>query len=359
MGRVCNAKCVFCTQGDEPLAVQRFIPPEEVYKHIDHAAENGYQALAFLGGEVTINKHFVDYVAYGRDKGFRRIDLCTHGAMLHNKAYVDSLVAAGLTRVTVSFHGHTQQIEDTISRREGFFHRKVAGLKNLIAHERAGAFPDGISVNPVVTTSNYRYLPEMAVFFTKLGVRDIRFNAIRPEGQALYNPDVVPTYDMVRPFIEKTILLNERKLKNRITFGDFPFCVMPDAFKLNRRLFFKYTGQFNDLDKEIAIYRSPKHGELSYENFKWDDHKNSHKSFVAACRTCRVAPLCHGVWIDYVGHFGDKEFAPIEHDLAGEHGLKQQSDLKPLTPVGFEPEKTTATGAQALSKRQLAQAKKD
>ncbi len=343
MGRVCNAKCIFCTQGDEPLAVQRFIPPAEVLAHIDHAAGCGYKALAFLGGEVTINKHFPDYLRHAKNRGFERLDLCTHGAMLHREEVVREYAEAGLSRVTVSFHGHTAEIENAISRREGFFERKLQGLKNLIALQQQGAFADGVSVNPVVNTLNYKYLPEMAAFFTRLGVKDIRFNAIRPEGQALYNPQVVPPYRLVTPFIEKTILLNETRLKNRITFGDFPFCVMPEVFRLNRALFYRYTGQFNDLDKEITIYRSARPGELGYENFKWEDHKNSHKQFLPACETCRVADLCKGVWVDYPPIFGTAEFSPIQHDLAGETGHKiSAKKRKPLQPLDLGKEKTAA-----------------
>jgi len=260
-------------------------------------------------------------VAHARDLGFTRIALATNAIMMRREPFLDRLLDAGLTRVTISMHGHTPELEDKLTEVPGGYHKKVAAIRNLVKRRAAGHLRDGISINVVLNGWNYRQLlPMMRFVYDDLGLDDLRVNFVRPEGYAEGNADLTPTYTEVVPQLVKAIVLNETHFKKVFTFGGFPMCVLPPALLRDGALLRRTMGDvFRDLSTDCSIRKEGPHevdGVAVSENgrarFNWQDRKRFDlKHHISACGRCELAEPCEGVWHGYLEVYGNTEFAPM------------------------------------------------
>jgi len=322
IGKACNNRCVFCLDGLPKKEDRSYMPFDQMKAEIRQWHAAGHRSLGFLGGEPTTYPKIVQSVAYGREIGFTRIAIATNATKLRLKHFTDRILDAGLTRITISMHGHTASLEDRLTRVPGNFEKKCAAIRYLNEKRAAGHLPDGLSINIVLNGWNYRYLPKMMRFFyQEMSLDDIRINFVRPEGYAEGSRSLTPRYDKVVPVLEKAILLNEYHFKKTFTFGGFPLCVLPTALRRSERLLKKYMGEYRDLSTDCSI-RSDKHGDGEVDGvtridggrarFNWQDRKRHDlKGHPKACDTCSRADLCEGVWQNYLDIWGDDGFKAI------------------------------------------------
>jgi MoaA/NifB/PqqE/SkfB family radical SAM enzyme len=319
VGKICNNKCVFCLDGMPATEMRRYLPWPEMQAEILRWYEAGNRSLGFLGGEPTTYPWILDGIRYARELGYTRVTIATNGTKLWRHDFVDKLLDAGLTRVTMSMHGHTPALEDALTQVPGNFEKKVSGLRYLLARRDAGALRDNVSVNVVVNAWNYRYLPAILRFFYELGLDDVRANFVRAEGYAETNTSLVPRYTDVVPYVIKAMLLNEHRYKRTFTLGGFPLCVLPMELLTNRALARRTVGEVRDLDTDCSIKTTNDEGlqgvaqvENGRARFNWQDRKRHDlKRKVAACRGCSYDAVCEGVWKEYLQIHGDGELRRI------------------------------------------------
>ncbi len=320
VGKVCNNKCVFCLDGMPATEYRRYLPWPEMQAEIKRWYDSGSRSLGFLGGEPTTYPWILDAIAYGRDLGYTRITLATNGTKFFREEFVDKVIEAGLTRVTMSIHGHTAAMEDRLTRVPGNFDKKIRGLKTLMARRDGGMLRDNVSINIVLNGWNFRSLPSMLRFFFELGLDDIRANFVRVEGYAHEDRSLIPRYSEVIPYVMKAIVLNEHRYHRTFTLGGFPLCVLPLPLLLSPDLSRRYIGEFRDLDTDCSIFTTQ--GEFSEDGvarvegerarFNWQDRKRQDlKAHVDTCARCRFSPVCEGVWRGYLGVYGDGEFRAL------------------------------------------------
>ena len=119
-----------------------------------------------LGGEPTTYPKICESVRLARELGFTRIAIATNATKLRLPHFADRILDAGLTRVTVSMHGHTAELEDRLTRVPGNFEKKCTAIRYLVDRKkRDGVLKDGLSVNIVLNGWNYKHLPRMMRFF--------------------------------------------------------------------------------------------------------------------------------------------------------------------------------------------------
>lgn len=318
VGKTCNNKCVFCLDGMPSRQDRAFIDFEVMKRELERWRAQGHLSVGFLGGEPTTYPKIVESVAYARQLGFTRIALATNAMMLRRMEFVDKLLAAGLTRVTISMHGHTKQLEDELVMVPGAFEKKCTAIRNLMQRKNEGHLRDGVSVNVVLNAKNAPHLLRMMrFFFDTMGLDDLRVNFVRPEGYAEGNPELVPTYTDVVPLLTKAILLNEYHFRKTFTFGGFPLCVLPEALLRSRHLLAKYCGDvYRDLSTDCSIRAESEYGVASLEDgrarFNWQDRKRYDlKHHMASCAKCALTDVCEGVWNGYLDLYGAGEFAPL------------------------------------------------
>jgi cyclic pyranopterin phosphate synthase len=321
VGKICNNKCVFCLDGLPATEMRRYMPYPEMQAEIQRWYEAGTRSLGFLGGEPTTYPWILDAIRYGRDLGYTRITIATNGTKLFRHDFVDKLLDAGLTRVTMSMHGHRPELEDAITRVPGNFLKKKSGLEYLLKQREAGKLRDNVSVNVVVNEMNYRYLPQILKFFFDLGLDDVRANFVRAEGYAETETTLIPKLTDVVPYVVKAILLNAYKYKRTFTIGSFPLCVLPPELLGNKELARQTVGEFRDLDTDCSIKTLTADGfpdgiatiEEGRARFNWQDRKRydlkSHPPEV--CPKCRYYDVCEGVWKNYLPIHGSAELRAI------------------------------------------------
>lgn len=318
VGKTCNNKCVFCLDGMPAKEDLKFIDFEVMKRELERWRSEGHLSVGFLGGEPTTYLKIVESVAYAKELGYTRIALATNAMMLRRMEFTDKLLAAGLSRVTISMHGHTAELEDKLVMVPGAFEKKKTAIQNLLTRKREGQLKDGVSVNIVLNGWNYRsLLPMMKFFFDTMGLDDLRVNFVRPEGYAEGNAELTPALTDVVPILTKAILLNEYHFKKTFTFGGFPLCVLPEELLRSKQLLAKYCGDvFRDLSTDCSIRADGAHGVAAHEEgrarFNWQDRKRFDlKHHLEQCTRCALTDVCEGVWRGYLDIYGSSEISPL------------------------------------------------
>lgn len=318
VGKACNNRCVFCLDGLPKKEDRSFMDFADMQKELRYWYEGGSRSVGFLGGEPTAYPKIVQSVAYARELGYTRIAIATNATKLRLQHFTDRLLEAGLSRVTISMHGHTGPLEDRLTRVPGNFEKKCAAIAYLKSKQQEGYLQDGLSINIVLNGWNYKYLPKMLNFFyVEQGLQDLRVNFIRPEGYAEGSKELTPLYKDVVPYLLKAVLLNELHFKRTFTFGGFPMCVLPEQLQKSEVLLRKYMGEYRDLSTDCSVRSEGfAEGVTRVEDgrarFNWQDRKqNDLKGSPKACLQCTRYRLCEGVWQNYLNIWGDSEIKAI------------------------------------------------
>jgi radical SAM protein with 4Fe4S-binding SPASM domain len=123
----CNLHCPMCyTITEEFLSkVDRKYMEFDLYKKIiDEVAGKVFAIRLSLRGESTLNRDFIEAIAYAKQKGIREVSTLTHGKKFTGE-YLRKAVAAGIDWITVSIDGtgetynrirHPLTWEDTLGR---------------------------------------------------------------------------------------------------------------------------------------------------------------------------------------------------------------------------------------------------
>lgn len=320
VGKACNNRCVFCIDGMPKREDRSYMPFDEMKRELEFWYASGTRSVGFLGGEPSTYPKIVQSVAHARDLGYTRIAIATNATKLRLTHFTDKLLDAGLTRVTISMHGHTPELEDKITRVPKVFGKKVTAIRYLVEKKRAGYLKDGLSVNIVLNGWNYRHLIHMMRFFYEdMELDDLRINFVRPEGYAEGDADLTPRYTDVVPYLIKAIVLMERHWRRKtFTFGGFPLCVLPKALRDNEELLKKYMGEYRDLSTDCSVRQDGEgfgieHVEDGRSRFNWQDRKRFDlKDAPDACSKCERVFLCEGVWRAYMDIHGQGEFSPLK-----------------------------------------------
>ncbi len=314
LGTLCNNRCVFCMSSMNRDQKEPWASAERVQEELRHFHKAGCRAAGFLGGEPTAYPRIIESIAYAKSLGYERIALCTNGTRLSDPAFCRALVEAGLTRVTVSVHSHRAEIEDgLITLVPGNLARKVAGLKNLAALRAQGYFPDSVSLNPVLCRPTLKDMEAYLAFFGELGYCDVRFNYIWPQGKVQHDRSWTPSLREAMPEIVRIMLVNERRLGKRLSFGGLPRCALSHA-GLSGRLLDHLADKYLDealLDPANDVSMATKKGPME-ERFVWQQVKRDVlKTQGPQCAGCRQQPRCEGVWASYAELYGLAELRPL------------------------------------------------
>lgn len=170
-GLACNNHCEFCPQrvirgfGAGPVELDT----AELKRRIDRAREDGFDEVAFSGGEPSIRKDLVELVGHARNRGFRRVFITTNGRMFAYRDLAARIIEAGLTGVSVSLHGPNAEVHDALTGSPGSFQQAVKGLVNLrAAASRLDRHLDTSTVTLVVP-GNLPHLRETLELAGRLG----------------------------------------------------------------------------------------------------------------------------------------------------------------------------------------------
>ena len=315
LGKICNNRCVFCLDARAPRESRSWVPTERAVGELERGRADGADSVGLLGGEPTAHPAILEIVGRAREIGFRRIAISTNALELADPALARALVDAGVTRFSVSIHGHTPALEDYLSGRDGNFRQKVAAIRNLVELRDQGLLPDNVSLNPVLTRPLLGAVPEFAWAFRKLGIQDVRYNFVRTDPCPDLAGELTPGLGDVSREILRTVVVNTHRLHMDLSFGDLPLCAFPWEILSSAELARRTIGEARDLDTWVAVFIAPRDDSRDASRFHWSDRKRDALKTQPSspCNRCKLTGPCEGVWRSYVDSHGTAGLSPITH----------------------------------------------
>ena len=288
-GFLCNNDCRFCVQAHKKKFGNK--NTEELKNCLSQAAQEGYQSVVFTGGEATIRPDIIDLVKFAKKTGFNLIQIQSNGRRFADLDFCKEMLAAGVNQFNPALHGHNSKVHDYLTQRDGAFKQTVKGIINLKQLNQR------VITNTVITQTNYRYLPQIALLLIKLNVNQFQLAFVHAVGNAWKNFDsVVPRKLLVAPYVKRALNISINSGVIAMTEA-IPYCLMTGYEDYVAEEKIPDTKIF-DLDNIV-------------ENFT-DTRKNNCKIKANKCRMCKYFEKCEGPWKEYPQHFGWGEFHPVK-----------------------------------------------
>lgn len=295
LGFSCNNYCRFCVQGDKRHRVAD-LETAALRQRLEEAREHA-RSIVFTGGEVTLRDDLVELVAYARELGFETIQIQTNGRMFAYKKNCEELIEAGANEFSPALHGHTAELHDYLTRAESSFKQTTRRIRNLKRMRQP------IITNSVITRSNYRHLPELALLLLRLGVDQYQFAFVHPVGTASEDfHSVVPRLSLVAAYVAKGLDLEERA--GIITMTEaIPPCILPGQEKHIAEWIMPETRVY---DAAVVVE--------SYTAYRLTEGKTKKPEY----GRCLWNERCEGPWHEYPEHYGWDEFMPVTEQTGGQ-----------------------------------------
>lgn len=294
-GYSCNNNCRFCINSGK-----RDLPGKstrELVRDIYAAGEKGAEILEIIGGEATIRPDFSVLVRAAKRVGIPAVVCATNGRVFADPAAAREIVGSGIDSLVFSIHGHSAVVHDRLTRVRGSFEQLLQGIANL---KELGF--DNICGNTTVVKSNMRGLPKLAGLYADLGVRCVEYIFVDPNcgGANTGFKALVPRIADAAPYMREALRAGAKRGYPGWTVRYVPLCH-----------FQGYEAQVSET-MERAVFLT----EHWAPDFKNTDVSGSRavvgRRKTEACRGCRKAGECEGIWVEYLRRYGDGELTPVK-----------------------------------------------
>jgi MoaA/NifB/PqqE/SkfB family radical SAM enzyme len=178
----CNLRCSTCY--DVVNDQRTSLKTAKALAVIDRLAEIGVYFIAFSGGEPLVRKDIFQLMAHCR-KHQLDIGLRANGVLI-TTGVARQLAKLKLAVAGISLDGATAPTHDQI-RGKGTFLKTIAGIKELLAADIR------VNIEAVLSHRNASDSLQFVQLAEELGVQEINFSAIAPQGRAeqLMNRDML------------------------------------------------------------------------------------------------------------------------------------------------------------------------
>jgi len=284
----CNNNCLFCAQGHKKKFGDKTTAALKGY--LSQAAQEGYKAVVFTGGEPTIRPDILELVAFAKALGFTSIQMQSNGRRFADLDFCKAMIAAGANEFSPALHGANARIHDFLTRSPGAFAQTTRGIRNL---KKLG---QTVFTNTVITKTNYCSLPQLAKLLVRLKVDQFQLAFVHAVGSAAdHFEEVVPRKLLVVPYVKQALTIG-LNAGFRVMTEAIPYCLMAGYEAYVAEAHIPDTKVF-DLDFVVENFTETRrlYGKLKDQR----------------CRRCRYDSQCEGPWKEYPEHFGWTEFQPV------------------------------------------------
>ncbi len=288
VGFRCNNFCDFCVQGDKRTRLPAK-PLEELVDSLKAGRAAGACGVVVTGGEPTLYPRLLEVVRAARRLGYRQVQIQSNGRAFCYDTLCRQLIEAGVTEFSPSLHGSSEQIHDRQTLARGSFFQTVAGIRNL---KRLGA---KVITNSVITSGNFKDLPELARLLVSLGVDQFQLAFVHALGRAGENKKwLVPRKSQIMPLVKAALDIG-REAGVLCYTEAIPYCLMKGYEDCVAERIIPETMIF-DAKTVIPDYTR--------------ERREEGKAKGPACVRCRYDSVCEGPWREYPALFGWDEFVP-------------------------------------------------
>ncbi len=283
LGYDCNLACDYCTIS--PAMRRRTLASAQVLTAMRVARAEGFDRVAFTGGEPTIRGDLLGLVGAAKQLGFVDVKVQSNGLLLGHGDNAARLASAGATRVHISVHTHEAEAYDALVRSEGAYGRMVAGLDAVLATGVA------VVVDMILKEDTYRWLPAAVRWLHVRGVRAVDLWFVSLTDHNAENLASLPRMTAVVPVMaEAFVFAREHAMVLRSLH--VPRCLLGDD---HPHAFDPGAARVRVLTPDAV--------------FDLRDSRLTGQVQVPACRGCVFERICPGVRPDYLAVFGDGEIA--------------------------------------------------
>ena len=290
LGYDCNLACDYCTI--TPTMRRRALTTAQVWGAMRRARAEGYDRVAFTGGEPTIRADLLGLVGAARKLGFGDIKVQSNGLVLGQGDNAARLVGAGATRVHISIHTHEMAAYEALVRSPGSYAAMVAGLDAVVAT----GLP--VVVDVILKEDTYRRLPDALAWLDGRGVRAVDLWFVSLTDQNADNVGSLPRMTAVTPVLARAFVWAQ---EHGMTLRSLhvPRCLLGEDH-----------GHAYDPGAARVRVLTPD------AVFDLRDSRLAGQVHVPACVGCVFEKVCPGVRPDYLAVFGDGEIAAARGQAA-------------------------------------------
>jgi len=282
--------CDFCAQGGKRARVGGK-SLRQIKADLERAKKAGVTGAVFTGGEPTLHPGLPAAVRAARAMGYESVQVQTNGRRFAYYDYCLELKKAGVTEMGPSIHGSSPAVHEKLTHAPGSFKEVVRGILNC---KKLGMY---VLTNSVITSVNYKDLPELARLLVHLKVNQFQFAFVHLVGSAWENrKTLTPRKTGVMPYLKRALDAGRDGGVACYTEA-IPFCLMKgyETCVAERVI---PEGPVSDADFYIE----------SYGDYRRDEGKAKRTE----CRPCRWFDLCEGPWREYPELYGWSEFKPVK-----------------------------------------------
>jgi len=299
LGLRCNENCLFCTVANDD---ESNMSTKEVKETIKGLSDAGNDRLTLTGGEPTLREDLIELIRYARSKNIEVVDLQTNGVKLADEHYLLGLKEAGLNYVTFGFPSHKKETYNHLTQSD-CYEKALLGIKNCVKHK----IPS--SVYHVINKHNYHDLMGFIDFIQSISKEiEFAFAFLRPNGNTLKNPQIVPKLTEIELFIHEMFNHLRSKDINCLLEG-VPLCYM-QGFEVASAETWRMAQPPVDYISEGKTKHSSLHQFIN----------SNLKAKSSRCRVCKINPFCAGVWKEYADLHGTNELFPIFSEVDFSNG---------------------------------------
>jgi len=170
----CQNDCAHCYNARPRSYPEQ--PTEFWLRVIDRLWELGIPHIVFTGGEPTLREDLPALIAHAEHKG-QITGLNTNGRRLSNRAFLHSLIDAGLDHIQITLESHDPAVHDAIVGMRGAWRQTVEGIRNAVSTKVY------LMTNTTLLQANSPRLGETLEFLAELRVPTIGLNALIHSGR--------------------------------------------------------------------------------------------------------------------------------------------------------------------------------
>jgi len=286
----CNNHCDFCAQGDKRSRI-KMKTFEEICEILKKSRKEGVTGVVFTGGEPTLHPQIIDIVKKAKELGYEVIQLQTNGRTFAYYDFCKELKKAGVNQMGPSLHGSKPEIHEKLTHSKGSFKQVVQGIINC---KKLGMY---VLTNSVITSFNYKDLPELAKLLVYLKVDQYQLAFVHIIGTAWENRKwIVPKKSEIMPYVYKALDIG---IKNKVLCYTeaIPYCFMKGYEQCVAERIIP-EGPVADADVFVE----------NYGDYRRNEGKIKHKK----CKKCKYFKICEGPWREYPEIYGWSEFIPVK-----------------------------------------------
>ncbi|MFA6217189.1 MAG: radical SAM protein [Candidatus Omnitrophota bacterium] len=267
----CNNNCVFCLDSVHHNGTSRSILA--LKKEMEQGISEGSVKLILSGGEPTLHPHFLRIVELAKTLGYAQVQVVTNGRMFYYRSFLNKAVAAGVSEITFSMHGHTKTLYEKQSGVTGSFAQAMAGLTNALESNRLI-----INIDIVINKINYRHLEDIMRFFISRNITEFDLLQVTPFGSAWKNKEkVLYTIPAAAPYLKKAFQLQYE---------------FPDIYIWTNRFPARFLEGFEELIQHPEKLKDEIRGRMSLFS-RFIKRGELMPCFGAQCRYCFIEDFCN------------------------------------------------------------------